>query len=127
MHQMDRWIRAYENERLGGKVGWTSSRYDLESKDWDSIRDMSIDGLIDERTGEPLKFFQACSALRRSWKAFKKSHRQSGYDSELGYRINRIAYFLGIPLVQFENGPDISWFQEQFRPYQSYNDDGYEI
>jgi hypothetical protein len=119
MHEMDKWIRSYENRRIGGngdKIGWTSSRYDLESKDWDSIRDMIIPELIDERKGEPLTFSQACSALRNSWKAFKISKRRWGaHDAALSYRINRIAYFLGIPLVQFEEGPPISWFQEQFQ------------
>jgi hypothetical protein len=115
MGKMDRWIRQYEQQRLGDKVGWTSSRYDLESKDWNSIRDMPIEGLVDERTGETLSFKQACSALRKSWKAWKISHRQYGYDSELGYRINRICYFLGLPLVEFENGPSVEWFEKQFR------------
>jgi hypothetical protein len=112
---MDRWIRRYDQQRVDGKIGWTSTRFDLENKDWNSIRAMEVVGLIDERTGETLKFKQACSALRKSCKAFKKSHRQYGYDSELGYRINRIAYFLGLPLVEFENGPSIEWFEEQFR------------
>jgi hypothetical protein len=115
MHKMDRWIRNYDNQRVDGKVGWTSSRYDLESKDWDSIRDMSIEGLVDTRTGETLTFKQCCSALRNSWKSFKKSHREWGYDAELGYRINRIAYFLGLPLVEFEEGPSLEWFESQFR------------
>jgi hypothetical protein len=81
MHKMDRWLRAYDNRRVDGKVGWTSSRYDLESKDWDSIRDMPIEGLVDERTGETLSYKQACSALRKSWKAWKISKRKWGYDT----------------------------------------------
>lgn len=108
-----RWLREYENRRLGrgrasdGQFGWTSSRYDLESKDWDNIRDIFIPQL-------EMTFGQACSALKRSWYAYKMSRKEvGGYNNDLAWRINRIQHYLGIPLTEFSEGLDPNWVKQQ--------------
>jgi hypothetical protein len=36
-----------------------------------------------------------------------------GHNSELSWRINRIQYYLGIPLTGWETGPSVDWVIEQ--------------
>src|SRR5215831_3559653 len=112
MSDMSRWLNNYEHERTslfndGPTIGWTSSRYNLEDKDWDNIREIFIEPL-------DMTFKQAFSALKRSWFAYKRSRKEGvGYNSELGWRINRIQYYLGIPLTEFNDGPPINFVKQQ--------------
>jgi hypothetical protein len=106
---MDKWLYDYERRRTGKDehVGWTSSRYDLESKDWDNIREIFIPEL-------QMTFGQASSALKRSWYAYRRSRKEgSGYNNDLAWRINRIQHYLGIPLTEFQDGPDLNWIKQQ--------------
>ena len=112
MSDMSRWLNNYEHERTslfndGPTIGWTSSRYNLEDKDWDNIREIFIEPL-------DMTFKQAFSALKRSWFAYKRSRKEGvGYNSELGWRINRIQYYLGIPLTEFDGGLPINFVKQQ--------------
>src|SRR5215467_12291360 len=108
MDNMSKWLQAYEHKRTSSPaLGWTSSRFDLESKDWNSIKEIFIPEL-------EMTFAQACSALKRSWFAYKMSRKQDvGHNSELSWRINRIQYYLGIPLTECETGPSVEWVIEQ--------------
>jgi len=112
MDNMSKWLQAYEHKRTSSfenepALGWTSSRFDLESKDWNNIKEIFIPEL-------EMTFAQACSALKRSWFAYKMSRKQGvGHNSELSWRINRIQYYLGIPLTEWETGPSVDWVIEQ--------------
>src|SRR5215831_4486771 len=112
MDNMSKWLQAYEHKRTSSfesepALGWTSSRFDLQSKDWNNIKEIFIPEL-------EMTFAQACSASKRSWFAYKMSRKQGvGHNSELSWRINRIQYYLGIPLTEWETGPSVDWVIEQ--------------
>jgi hypothetical protein len=48
---------------------------------------------------------QACSALKKSWLAYKLAGRNGGYRADIGWRIQKIQRSMGIQVTQFEDVP----------------------
>jgi hypothetical protein len=106
-----KWIRDYDNLRLGSgrRLGWHSTKFDLESKDWDAIKEEQVPEL-------DCTFAQACNYLRKSWKRFKRLRRETGDRGwDIILTINRILDALGLELIEFRNGPEISWIRHQLQ------------
>jgi hypothetical protein len=109
-----RWLRDYDNRRLdpdggssgsGSKLNWHSSKYDLESMNWQEVQSIYLPEI--ENCWGP-----ACNYLRKLWFKYKMQKRQ-GEKRDVILDISRILYAMGLPLVEFDNGPDIEWIKAQ--------------
>jgi len=114
---LTRWLRDYENRRLnpdgirsgtgsGPRLNWHSSKYDLENMRWQEVQDIWLPEL-------DCTWGFACNYLRKQWFRYKMGKREGdrGYDTILN--INRILYSMGLPLVEFHDGPDLEWIKNQ--------------
>jgi hypothetical protein len=110
-----RWLRDYDNRRLdpdggssgsGSKLNWHSSKYDLESMNWQEVQSIYLPEI--ENCWGP-----ACNYLRKLWFKYKMQKRQGEKSWDVILDISRILYAMGLPLVEFDNGPDIEWIKAQ--------------
>jgi len=108
---MTRWLKSYERIRTDPDsefripANWHSTRYPLEDMDWDSIREIDIPQL-------GMNWGKCCESIRKTWYAYKRSKAEGETRSDLAYRINRIQYYLGIPLTEFDS-LDTDWVRHQ--------------
>ena len=86
MKEMQRWLRDYDRLRLDPDTpneSWVSSKYDIEGMHWTELQQIYLPEL-------GMCWGPACSALRKSWYAYKMAGRQGGYRGDIAFRINRI-------------------------------------
>lgn len=105
---MQRWLRNYDRLRLDPDTpneSWVSSKYDIEGMHWTELQQIYLPEL-------GMCWGPACSALRKSWYAYKMAGRQGGYRSDIAFRINRIQAAMGIPKIEFHE-LDPRWVDEQ--------------
>src|SRR5215469_7410513 len=112
---LTRWLRDYENRRLNpdgirsrsrSGLNWRSSKFDIENMSWQEVHDIYLPEL-------DCSWGLACNYLRKLWFRFKMGKREGdrGFDTILN--ISRILYAMGLPLVEFHDGPDLEWIKEQ--------------
>ena len=112
---LTRWLRDYENRRLNpdgirsrsrSGLNWRSSKFDIENMSWQEVQDIYLPEL-------DCSWGLACNYLRKLWFRFKMGKREGdrGFDTILN--ISRILYAMGLPLVEFHDGPDLEWIKEQ--------------
>ena len=115
MNDMQRWISRYEQMRTDPYTsikGRLSSRFQLEGLSWDEIREIPIPELN-------CTFGGACSALRKSWYAYKRTKKDGLPAPDLAFRILKIQKFLGFPLSVFHEldryggGSNNEWVEEE--------------
>jgi hypothetical protein len=110
---MNRWLRQYENERLGiNRDGQNktllSSRFDIDGLSWEEIRDIPIPEL-----GPTMTFGKGCEQLRKTWQHLKLNRVEGNYHNiDLELRINRLQHYLGFERTQFED-LDPNWVDEE--------------
>src|SRR5215469_10536906 len=108
MNKMQLWLRDYERSRLNKDApneSWTSSKYDIEGMHWTELQQIYLPEL-------GMCWGPACSALRKSWYAYKMAGHQGGYRADIAFRINRIQAAMGIPKIEFHE-LDPRWVDEQ--------------
>ncbi|MFZ0220378.1 MAG: hypothetical protein WAM42_01625 [Candidatus Nitrosopolaris sp.] len=108
MNDMMRWIRNYDRLRLNpdaSNESWVSTKYDIEGMHWTELQQIYLPEL-------GMCWGPACSALRKSWYAYKMAGRQGGYRADIAFRINRIQAVMGIPKIEFHE-LDPRWVDEQ--------------
>ncbi|MGA9153073.1 MAG: hypothetical protein WBZ36_21055 [Candidatus Nitrosopolaris sp.] len=108
MKKMQRWLRNYDRLRLDPDTpneSWVSSKYDIEGMHWTELQQIYLPELA-------MCWGPACSALRKSWYAYKMAGRQGGYRADIAFRINRIQAAMGIPKIEFHE-LDPRWVDEQ--------------
>ncbi len=108
MKEMQRWLRDYDRLRLDPDTpneSWVSSKYDIEGMHWTELQQIYLPEL-------GMCWGPACSALRKSWYAYKMAGRQGGYRGDIAFRINRIQAAMGIPKIEFHE-LDPGWVDEQ--------------
>ncbi len=102
-----KWLYDIEREKSGTtRLGWHSTKFDLESKDWDTIREEYVPEL-------DCTFAQACNYLRKSWRLYKWGKKEGGNCWDRILTINRILKALGLELIEFHNGPSIEWIEHE--------------
>jgi hypothetical protein len=108
MKEMQRWLRDYDRLRLDPDApneSWVSSKYDIEGMHWTELQQIYLPEL-------GMCWGPACSALRKSWYAYKMAGCQGGYRADIAFRINRIQAAMGIPKIEFHE-LDPRWVDEQ--------------
>jgi hypothetical protein len=81
MNEMSRWLREYDRLRTnpdGPNELWHSSKYDIEGISWDEVRQLFIPEL-------DMCWGPACSALKKSWYAYKKLGQVGSYRGDIAY------------------------------------------
>jgi hypothetical protein len=58
-------------------------------------------------------FGRCCEAMRKSWHHYKMLRKEGDRGWDIILRINRIQHYLGIPLTEFRDGPDLDWVKDQ--------------
>jgi hypothetical protein len=107
-----RWLKDYEVRRLSpdrssrSRLNWRSTKYDIENMSWQEVQNIYLPE-IESTWGF------ACNYLRKLWYKFKMQKREGerGWDTILD--ISRILYSMGLPLIEFHDGPDIPWIKAQ--------------
>src|SRR5215469_13596029 len=98
MKEIDRWVRQYDRLRTNpdarNDASWLSSRYNLEGLSWDEIKEIHIPEMN-------CTFGPACSALRKSWYAYKRLRKDGGYATDYALRINHIQRYLGLCCINY--------------------------
>jgi hypothetical protein len=97
MKEMQRWLRDYDRLRLDPDApneSWVSSKYDIEGMHWTELQQIFLPEL--EMCWGP-----ACSALRKSWFAYKLAGKQGLYRGDIAYRIRTIQDAMGIKKSEF--------------------------
>jgi hypothetical protein len=123
MDKNHRWIRDYDRRRTEGfdsKPRLHSSRFNLENRDWNEIRQMPTP-LIESPN---LCFGTACSALRKSWFSLKLSKKSGIADQEMMLRICKLQMVLGFEISQFDELDPDYVRQELFLEKQQLQRDG---
>jgi hypothetical protein len=108
MNEMMRWIRNYDRLRLNPNASnesWTSTRYEIEGMRWSDIERIYLPEI-------GMCWGPACSAIKKSWWAFKMAGKNGGYRTDIAFRINRIQAAMGIPRTPFAE-LDPQWVDEQ--------------
>lgn len=94
-----KWLNEYDNLRTnpdGINERWVSSKYDVYGLSWREIADIDVVDYLDQ-DGNPMKWGQVCSALKKTWKSFSSQQRKEGiYRGDLAFRIVKIQRALGI-------------------------------
>jgi len=97
MNEMQRWLANYERRRHLQKEPsefWASSKYDIQGTHWEDMQQTFIPELR-------MNFGQACSALKKSWKAYKIAGRNGEPRGDIAWRIRSIESALGIEKSEF--------------------------
>lgn len=99
-----KWLKDYDNLRTdpdGINNIWVSSKYDISGLPWKDVSEIEIIELPDQE-GNPMKFGQACSALKKTWQLFNTQRRSDGiYRGDLAFRIIQIQRAMGIKESHF--------------------------
>ena len=124
---LNQWLSGYELRRTdpywGGEGGGrklSSTRFDIEGMSWDEIREIEIPQL-----GPDMNFGKSFEALRKSRYALRRNRAEGSYDNkDLEYRINRIQYFLGIDITEWDD-LNPTWVKEELaREEREFNNTG---
>lgn len=107
-----RWLKDYEVRRLSpdrssrSRLNWRSTKYDIENMSWQEVQNIYLPEI-------ECTWGFACNYLRKLWYKFKMQRREGerGWDTILD--ISRILYSMGLPLIEFHDGPDIPWIKAQ--------------
>ena len=97
MNEMQRWIRNYERRRHLPREPsefWSSTKYDIQGSHWEEMQQTYIPELR-------MCFGPACSALKRSWKAYRIAGRNGEPRGDIACRIRSIQSALGIERSEF--------------------------
>src|SRR5215469_7257433 len=95
MNEMQLWLRDYERSRHSKQPNesWVSSKYDTQLP-WKELQQTYIPSLH-------MNWGQCCSALKKSWKAYKIAGRNGEPRGDIAWRIRSIESALGIEKSEF--------------------------